>query len=692
MRAARCTLGLLIALAAGPASSSTAEASDADVSVTILPMRQAMVDGDAAKFRAHHWMTDGWAGGLKDVTSHFTLPDGTVITADGHAILNENDFGAEFSVKKDTLGYLAFDYEEFRKYFGHAGGAYRRFQSLQYVDTDKDLALDIGNFGFQTGLTLEGWPELGFGYEREFKDGTKSRLTWTSVSELGESKKIGPSWQDIDEIVDVFEVNANHELAGFTLKGEQRWEFVRSENFRVEQQRTTNTSPQDGKIRTQDQAPEADVMTTTLEADRSFLNDKLHMTSGYHFAHINSREFETLIETNAAGIPMNFSNPEQKPNNRADNDYDSHTWVGSLLAGPWEGWSVGTKLKSEIIRREGYSTYNADTSPSSTTGSAPNGVLNRTEVSLNDSKAVRWGEAATLRFTGIPRTALYTELELEQSRVLMREDRTSIDGPDTGIGTSANEIFNRETVADVRRGTVTMGGRVAPVNALDLTAHVRRRISDNDYDDQRESTASGTALSAFLDSQNVHTDEFATRATYRPCGWFRTSARYQFRDDDYYTRFEAQDTVEAELLSHIYTVDVTLQPHRTVATTASFSRQNLVTTTPARLSGTASNIPAFHADVNSLMLSADYQPVPRLTWTNSVLHSWADNFNDFAETGLPFGLTFDRTDFSTGVTLAVTDQTSVGATYALYTYTPDDNAEFGDYTAHVLWLEGTVKF
>jgi hypothetical protein len=647
--------------------------------VTLLPIRQPLVDGDRGKFRAHHWMKDTYVGGIKDFSARYDFKDGTAFSAEGHALIDQNDLGAELSLEKAGAGFIDLDFSEFRKYYDGTGGVHRRFTTLQVSETDKELALDIGKLALETGLTLEGWPALTFEYEREYKDGAKSRLTWAAVKEAAETRYIAPSWQDVDEIVDVFALNVDHEVAGFALKGEQRWELVRIETFREEKQLATTGAAADTKIRRHDQAPEATLMTTTLEGERWFLNDKALFASAYRFAHMDNREFENLLERNANDTPAGTHN---RYNARADNDYDTHTWVGNFMVAPWPWLSVGSKLKAEVIKRESNSTYPADTT------NPADGIINTTEVSLNKNQATRWGEGCSLRVTAIPRTVLYTELELEQTRVLMREDRRSLAGQSAS---NANETFYRETVTDIRRGAGTVGGRIDPWPFLDLTAHVRRRVNNNDYDDQRESVASGTALSAFTDKQNVHTNEFATRATYRPCRWFRSSFRYQFRHDNYSTRFEAQDTVEAELDSHIYTYDVVLQPLRELTTTASFSRQAAVTSTPARLASSA-NIPAFHADVNTWLLSADYSPKPNVTWTNTLQLSWADNFNDYANTGIPLGAAFHRADFTTGLKWVLTERTSVGADYALYTYNPNDNVEAGDYTAHVIWLEGSIKF
>src|SRR3989338_5074020 len=436
-----------------------------EVSVSLVPARYVHVRGDHDKFQAHHLIPQGYTGGFRDLSLKSVLPDGTQLSADGHALIGQNDYGADFLVKKDALGFFKFDYSEFRKYFEPTGGVYYRFGPFRSTDTLKDLKLDIGKFGLETWLTMEGIPELTLAYEREFKDGAKSRLTWSAVKECATTRYIAPSWQDVDEIVDVFAVDTKYDLAGFALAGGQRWEPVRGEVVREEKLRGGAGGTADTKIRRQDQAPEATLMTTLLSGERWFLNDKAFFASAYRFAHMDNREFETVGELSDAGVPTNYGAPKQQVNARADNDYDTHTWVGTLTGTPWSWLSLGTKLKSEVIKKDSNSSYPADVDSSGT----PDGIIDRTDNSITNTKAVRWGEGLSIRFTRIPRTALYTELELEQSRVLLREDRQSLDGPDSGNGASSGEIFNRETVTDIRRGAWTLGGRVDPWSFLDVT-------------------------------------------------------------------------------------------------------------------------------------------------------------------------------------------------------------------------------
>jgi len=681
-RIALITLGFLCA------GSGIAQAEETALSIQAVPARWAVVDGDDEKFREHHWMKDGVVGGVRDLSASRVFPNGVSLEAQGHARVGQNDLESSVSLEKEGIGFARFDYSQFRKYYDGTGGTYHYFTTLQSNETDRDLTLDIGKIGLETGLTLQGGPELAFEYGREFKGGAKPRLTWTAVKEGTTVRNIGPSWQEIDERVDHFAVKAGHEIAGFSVGAKQEWEFTRSELLREERNISTTSTASDKKIRRQDQAPEADLLTTTLNAQRNFLNERLFLSGAYRFAHMENREFETIIETNEAGVQTNFSNPKQIQNARADNDYNTHTWVSGLTASPWKWLTLGTKMKAELIRRESNSSYPADASPNSTGGSTPNGVIDQNVVSLTENKAVRWGEGLSLRFTGLPRSALYAEAELEQSRVRLNEDRKDLLGPNAG------ETFNRYTVANVDRRTFTVGGQSSPRPFLSGTLHLRHRYHNNDYDDQRETDSTGTtARSAFVDGQRTTTNELAARLAWKPKAWIQPSVRYQLRGDKFATAAENEPVVKTDMLSNIVTGDLTLQPCRDLLTTFSFSRQMAVVTTPARYGPAAGGYtPPFHADVNTWLASADYAVRDNLTLTGSFQYSRAANFNDFGQDGLPLGADYGQLDATAGFRWACREGASLGLEYGFYHYQANSNADSGDYAAHVVWLEASKKF
>jgi len=652
------------------------EASDPKVSMTVTPVRYIFVDGDSGKFRELHWTKEGYIGGLSAFSGHHAFANGVIVDATGHALIDQNDLGAGLALNKEDLGVLTLDFSEFRKYFDNNGGVYHLFPVLTAPHVDRDLELDIGKLAVKGELTVEGLPDLSLFYERRYKDGTKTKLTWGEAEETPASgnatRNIVPAWFEIDEIVDTFEVGVAEEIAGVAFSGEQHWEFVRAETLRDELDRSTTFGLNDDREHRDARAPESTLMTTTLRAERSFQDDSVFVSSAYRFAHMNNREHLSIRAYNALTGARTESG-HNHPDSRADNRYETHTWVGNVSVTPLEHLTVLTAIKAEMLRRESNSIFREDTSD------PPDGVADDLDRSWSDNKTNNWGEKLSIRYTGIPRTALYTDLELEQGRTLLREEQ------------AVDHVWERETVGNSRRGAWTLGGNVVPWPFLNVTAQVRRWIKDQDLDDQRETL--GGLNSAFIDSVRIHRNEFTTRATYRPCRWFRSSFRYQLQDEDYGTIAQAESLVKTSTDTHTYTYDVSLEPRNDLLMTGSFSRQTASFETLARFGSTgATNIPTFNADVNTWMWTVDYAPKPQLSTTSSLLYTMARNFNDFTAGGIPYGADFDQLDLTTGLNWALGEDASLQAEYGYYHYQANSNAGTGDYDAHMISFELSKKF
>jgi hypothetical protein len=669
------------------ASLAAAPAGAAEASLTAEPARYAFVDGDAQKFSAHHWIRDGFAAGVREFSLAYDgLPQNATLAAYGRALIDENDLAGRVELKKDGPGltFLNVDWSEFRKYFDGTGGVYKRFGTLRSNELDRDLELDVGHLAVEAGLLLGDLPEIVFSYDRRYKEGAKSRLTWAAVREGTVTRNIGPSWQELEESVDAFAVRTGFDVLGFRLDAEERVEHYEAEYRRRERSLSTTSAAADRKVRLQEQDPESRLMTTTLRLERWFDDDAAQIAAGYRFADLHATELESIYEMTETGAPQNFGNPKQIRDATAGNAYQSHTWVASFMADLWEGMNVVGRFKSELVHRESDSLYPSDTTPA-----VPDGIIDTTEASLNDSKIVRFGEGISLRYTGIPRTALYGDLELEEIRNWLSEDRRSIGGQSLP---SANEVFGRETLTRSLRGAWTVGARISPWPCLDLTSQFRHRWNNNDYDDLRETLpGSSTARSAFIDEQNVRTDEFTFRATARPWKRVQPSVRYQLRDDDYLTRAESDsERVEADAVSHSVTADASVQLTEAIFVLLSYTRGNALVETPARFASSA-HTPAFHADVGVWSASADYAIGTDLALTAVASYARADNFNDFSDAGLPLGSDYNQLDLELGLRWKVREDLSVEPRYAYYRYHSDPDAEIGDYDAHVVWLQITLE-
>ena len=146
------------------------------------------------------------------------------------------------------------------------------------------------------------------------------------------------------------------------------------------------------------------------------------------------------------------------------------------------------------------------------------------------------------------------------------------------------------------------------------------------------------------------------------------------------------------MTSNIYTLDVVLQPRPDLMTMASFSRQAAFTETPARYSQSTANTSAFRADVHTWFFETSYAPKPEMVLTSTLLYSRADNFNDFSDMGLPLGADNGRLDLTLGVKFLLNKYVTIEPEYAFYHFKANPDSEFGNYNAHVIFLDVSVTW
>ncbi|MDP2654402.1 MAG: hypothetical protein Q8Q08_10280 [Candidatus Omnitrophota bacterium] len=667
-----------LVIAAGCASSVWAE-EDGQWSLGVNAGRYAAVKGDVAKFRAHHWMKDGYVGGIEHLS--FDEKVGTAdFSFEGYTIPEENDNEAIIILKKGEEGFIKTEYKSFRKYYDTTGGVYNRFVSGSRDLTNQDLKMDMAHFMLELGLGTEAHPDLNLMYERHTKKGKKSRLTWTSVTEGATTKSIGPAWQQVDETADIVTLKGTKEVAGITLKGEQKAEWVESRNVREEKSLDdTGALSTNTKIRVQEQKPEARVLASTLRGEKWIIDDKTFAAIGYRFAHVNNTEYEWLREYDQNYSPTSYgSYPEQKLPSDAENRMNEHIWTGHFQNNLTPDLSFISKLKVAAQEREGSSTYPNDKTPST-----PDGIVNTTEVSNVENKVNRIGENIALRYTGFSHATLYADAEMEQTRNWISEFRDSIAGQSA---VNASDQFFRETITNINKTVLTAGARIIPSKTISMTAHVRHKDEMNDYDDLIESPITTSAKSAFLDALQLKGDEVATKFTWKPAKWYQNSFRYQLMNNKYYPRVENEGNTENLMRSHTYTYDITVQPINPLLMTVAFSHQQYFTKTTAG-SASSTAVPAFNSGVNSWLFSTSYMASESISLINTILYSRADNYNDFSGTGLPLGADFKQYDMTTSLEWTPKKGMKVKPTYEYASYKANPLVEVGDYSAHIVWMD-----
>lgn len=652
-------------------------------SLTAVPVDYSFVHGDQAKYREQQWSRDGYLGGIEDFNlTEADHIDGLSAEMSGHAIPRDNDYEANVRIDKKDVGYLIFDYQEFSKYFDDTGAYYYPHRVLQSVNIGRDHELQIGHFGIEAGLTFEDLPKVVFIYNRHFKDGTKSRLNYGVARENSVNRGIVPTFQNLDEIVDTVELQESYTFKGIELNGTQHWEWMHADASRLEVNLSTDGVAANNKQRRQEQKPQSKLFSVTQTAERWNKKETVFTGVAYHYLSVEASELESIFEMDASGNSVSFANPKQIRNARADNEYDSHAWVTSVLVSPFSWLTAISKVRGELMNRSGNSDYPSDST------NPPDGIINTREVNQTEDRVGRIGEGLSLR-TQLPfGAALYNDFELEQIRNWLSEDRDSLAGQSAA---SAGEIFGRETIVHSRRGSWNIGLHMSPWHWVDTTANYRHTRHNNDYDDKREtiSTATG-AKSAFFEELNIATQELAYRITLKPNPRVRPSFRYTLRLRDYMPRVESEKNTNSRQDSHIFTADLTVQPIDRMLLITGFSFENFIIQTPGR--DLASYLASWHGNSVVWMNSVSYDITQRLNLTGGLNVQRADNFHDFAIDGLPLGISYRQLDLNAALRWKVNETVSVVTEYGYFFNLPFAGTDTGSYDANAIAVKTVLNW
>src|SRR3989338_4943494 len=216
---------VFVAMYLGLAILPAAQAEESNPSVVWLPARSTFVDGNATRFQAVHWMKDGYTGGVEEFEYKKENANNVLLTMGGHAIADE-DYKFELELEKENVGHAKVDFTEFTKYFDARGGAYKGFTTFVNPGLDRDMSLRIGKLETELAWLPEDLPHVVFLYEMAYKNGLKSRLTWTEAEEgtAGLTRNIVPVFLDIDETEHVFDLEVSHPIFGFDVTANEHWE------------------------------------------------------------------------------------------------------------------------------------------------------------------------------------------------------------------------------------------------------------------------------------------------------------------------------------------------------------------------------------------------------------------------------------------------------------------------------------
>jgi hypothetical protein len=657
------------ALVSAHLASADEPSANRELGVSITPIvRYVTVDGDEAKFREGWWFRQGWVAGIEEATYEHKFDNGWQIDFEGRGLFDEEDYKLRLQIAKPEVGFVRAGFTEFRSYYDDWGGFFRDFMPAAFR-LDRDLFIRNGDIFVEAGLTLPKLPAITLGYERQFRNGEKSLLEWGSVTQGTTTRKIFPAFKDLDQTVDIFKAQVEHDINNVHLANQFRFEHYRDDTSRTEATLNLNTSA--SKTIVINETYSHDAFYNTFRAD-SHLNEKVYWSLGYMYATLDGDAGLNIDTT-----PFNAANDRDWFTRAVAVDLHSHVANLSVMVGPFKGLSLYGGVQAERTDSDGFTDAILRQLGAGGVTNSPASLIRSSNN--KDSLEGRFG----LRYTQIPFTTLYAEGKLTEQNI-------DLDEQDSGDPTLA---FQRRTDTSVSRQDYMAGFNTSPLRRMTLGARYQHSIHKDDYDHLIDTVP---GYSAFITAQEFTTDEIMAKLTLRPMSRLSVSFKYQLIATDIDTDTEAVAPLvpggklqSGNFDSTIYSVSATVTPVNRMYCTALLSYRD--TRTIAFDNGSLAVL-TYHGDGYSILGAVGYALDEKTDLRAEYSFSRADNFQDNSADGLPLGIDYERHGLLVSLTRRIKENIIARLRYGFYDYQESSAGGITDYTAHLASASCTLRF
>jgi len=647
--------------------------SESALELSVAPeLRWIGVSGDNKKFRELDGVPEGFGGGVENFSLSDRISSEEKISAEGHALLPENDFKLSLALDKNDVGFIHGGFEEWRKYFDDTGGFYPGFTPSSF-SLNKDLHEDIGKVWIDFGLTLPDKPQLVFGYEYQFKQGSESTLAWGTV-QGSTLKNIFPDEEDVNEHTHIFKASLTDEWNGWAIEDHARFEVYRLTESRNDVA-AYSTGPLPDIVERNNQKVHYTLGANTFRVEKQItdwwlasfgsLLSRYNGTSSFNQNAVDSSGAPTFgTYWNAQGITL---------------ERDSRVVSLASLFLPAKSLSISTSVQGDWTDQSGFGTANLDFGDPAIPGlffpvpSTVNANQERSEYSEN----------INVRFTRLPRTIFFADARLQEESV----------GQFDSVNNSL-EPFQQSTDALNNLYDTKAGFTTSPWNWTEFGAQFRRRESATDYNHSLDqSLINGEGYPAFIRHRNITLNEVEAHLVLHPIFWFTARLTYDWDLTDFSA---ATDPVndptfgvlspgggifDARTESHDVGLNLTFTPvpqfYFSGAFTYSYSR---TTTTPAAWP----EVTAYFGNTYTMSTSAGYA-INEKTDVNLTYNFSQSTFGQNNSAGVPLGIDFVRHELLAGLTRQLTKNLTAALHYQFSQYAQPSSGGVNDFTAHAIF-------
>ena len=667
-----------------------------------------ITSGDRAQFEQEHRLPgDQPYGGIQGLHYEQTFGKDTTLTVDGHAIWDTNDYDIQVQLSKAKLGYIKAGFTEFRSWYDGNGGFFPHDGGTFFPPAFPEMHIDRGDAWVELGLRVPNWPEITIRYEHEFRDGQKDSTVWGDTTLTGlavnPTRKIVPSFRDIDEKRDIFSFEASKTFGNTDVLLGMRYEHnTDDDSLNMERNAgQVGVVPSGQRFVTQKQNDDVELFSGHGITETRF-SDSLWFTAGYSYTTLTndlsgSRIFGTSFDS-AFGEPV----PTLGNRDHAFIDLAGMAQIkenlfnANLFWMPLESLTILTGFRYTHENLDTDSTFLAEEPVPNTPPFTPTNPANGFHYGppepgfgarMEDYDL--FAQRLELRYTGIKDWVFYAEGEWEEEYGHVNENQ-NID-EDVPLDKNTDSLGQKYTI----------GANWYPMMRLNLSGQYYHQIAS--YHDDII-----TASFPRLINQDWNTDDFNIRITFRPKVpvWLGTLAlvtRYDF----VHTNIDGQWEVfsDGELLAELQTGEIkrsvitesiNWNPLARFYLQANFSYTFNQTDTPANnidlVPNTSPTVTNFRNDYWTVTSSAGYIIDDKTDFSTDFSFYCANDYFKNAGVALPYGLGATEYTASATITRQLTKQMRLLLRYGYYNYRDVTSGGHDNYRGHSIYSSLQVRF
>ena len=667
-----------------------------------------IVHGDDAQFEQEHRLPANTAyGGIQDLHFEQTFDKNALFSVDGHAIWDTNDYDITVQLSKPKLGYIKAGFTEFRSWYDGNGGFFPH-NNVFFSPPVPEMYIDRGDAWIELGLRVPDLPEITIRYEHEFRQGMKDSTIWGDTALTGlavqPTRKIVPSFRDIDEKRDIFSFEASKTFGNTDVLLGMRYEH-NTNDYSLNMERNAGqvgVVPSGERKVTQTQDDDVDLFSGHAITLTRF-SDSLWFTTGYSYTTLSndlsgSRIFGLNFDS-AFGEPVpTLGSRDHAFIDLAGTAQDrEHLVNANLFWTPLESLAVVLGFRYTHQNLDTDSTFLAEEPVPNTPPFTPTNPANGFHFGpgiptsgAEDADYDRFAERLELRYTGIENWLFYFQGEWEEEWGHVDEFQT-MNLIEPSLDKDTNALYQKYTI----------GANWYPTIRLSLSGQYYHKISS--YSDDII-----TAQFPRLINQDWNVDDLNVRITFRPkipscLGTLALVTRYDF----VHTSIDSQwgvfsdgellaELESGEIKQHVITESINWNPVARFYLQADVSYTLNQTDTPANNISlaplTSPTVTNFRNDYWTVTSGIGYIIDDKTDFYSDFSFYCANDHFKNAAVAVPYGLGATEYTASATLTRQLTKQMRLLLRYGYYNYRDETSGGHNNYRAHSLYSGLQVRF